>query len=59
MRLTRLEQATDAIAIEVERVAEGQRYLTKVLAQDPGRALGAGAAQPLAVPAREAAEARR
>lgn len=60
IRLTRLEQATDAIAIEVERVAESQRYLTKVLAEDPSRhALGAGAAQPIAVPARDAIEAKR
>ena len=30
-RLERLEQAVEAIAIEVERVGEGQRYLTRVL----------------------------
>jgi hypothetical protein len=29
-RLARLEQAVDAIAIEVERIAEGQRFLTKL-----------------------------
>jgi len=29
-RLTRIEQAVDAIAIEVERIAEGQRFLTKL-----------------------------
>ena len=32
-RLDRLEQAVDAIAIEIERVAEGQRFVTKVLAE--------------------------
>ncbi|MDQ6829938.1 MAG: hypothetical protein M3081_13850 [Gemmatimonadota bacterium] len=32
-RLTRVEQAVDAVAIEVERVGEGQRYLTKLLAE--------------------------
>jgi hypothetical protein len=31
-RLARLEQAVDAIAIEMERVGEGQRFLTKILA---------------------------
>ena len=34
-RLERLEQSVDAIAIEVERVAEGQRFVTKVLADRP------------------------
>ena len=32
-RLERLEQAVDAIAIEVERVSEAQRYTTKLLAE--------------------------
>jgi hypothetical protein len=34
-RLDRLEQAVEAIAIEVERVAEGQRFVTKVFAERP------------------------
>ena len=34
-RLERLEQAVEAIAIEVERVGEGQRYLTRVLENRP------------------------
>ena len=34
-RLDRLEQAVDAIAIEVERISEGQRFVTKVLAERP------------------------
>jgi hypothetical protein len=34
-QLTRLEHAVDAIAIEVERIAENQRFLTKLLASDP------------------------
>ncbi len=33
-RLLRLEQSIDAIAIEMERVSEGQRYVTKLLASD-------------------------
>jgi hypothetical protein len=30
-RLERLEQGMDAIAIEVERISEGQRFVTKLL----------------------------
>ena len=48
-RFDRLEQAVDAIAIEVERVSEGQRFVTKILAERPATdaqslALGAGPA---------------
>ena len=56
-RFTRLEQAVDSVAIEVERVSEGQRFVTRILAEgrgaDPqrGGALGAGAAQPVEVKA--------
>lgn len=32
-RLDRIEQAVEAIAIEVERVSEGQRYTTKAIAE--------------------------
>lgn len=32
-RLLRIEQAVDAIAIEVERMSESQRFVTKVLAE--------------------------
>lgn len=32
-RLQHLEQAVDAIAIEVERISEGQRFTTKLLAE--------------------------
>jgi len=31
-RLARLEQAVDATAVEVERISEGQRFTTKLLA---------------------------
>lgn len=34
-RLDRLEQAVDAIAIEIERISEGQRFVTRVLAERP------------------------
>lgn len=32
-RLARMEQAVDAIAIEVERISEGQRFVTQLLAE--------------------------
>ena len=32
-RLTRIEQAVESISVEVERVAEGQRFTTKLLAE--------------------------
>ena len=31
-RMARLDNAVDAIAVEVERISEGQRFVTKVLA---------------------------
>jgi hypothetical protein len=35
-RLDRIERAVEAMALEVERMAEGQRFMTKLLAE-PGR----------------------
>lgn len=59
-RFARLEQSVDAIAVEVERVSEGQRFLTKVFAEPGNRqALGQGPAQPVELAAREPAAARR
>jgi hypothetical protein len=47
-RLARMEQAVEATAEEVERIGEGQRFLTKLFTEGEGaRAIGAGAAQPL------------
>ena len=40
-RLLRIEQAVDAIAIEMERVAEGQRFATRLLSERPGVTLPA------------------
>jgi hypothetical protein len=37
-RLERLEQGVEAIAIEIERVSEGQRFVTKLLAEGTGPA---------------------
>jgi hypothetical protein len=34
-RLERLEQGMEAIAIEIERVSEGQRFVTKLLSEAP------------------------
>lgn len=43
-RFSRLEHAVDSVAIEVERIGEGQRYMTKLYAE---RGLGAGPGQPV------------
>lgn len=43
-RLTRLDQAVDSIAVEVERIGEGQRFVTRVLAER--------APEPIAIPQR-------
>ncbi len=32
-RLGRIEQAVDAMALEIERISEGQRFTTKLLAE--------------------------
>ena len=41
-RLHRLEQAVDATAVEVERIAEAQRYTARLLGNGDGRtAIGA------------------
>lgn len=45
-RLERIEQAVDAISIEVERISEGQRFTTQLLSegrQHAAAALPAGA----------------
>jgi hypothetical protein len=45
--LHHVEQALDAIAVEVERIGEGQRYLSKLLAERDARsAEGTGAIRP-------------
>jgi hypothetical protein len=60
-RLDRLEHAVESIAIEIERVSEGQRFVTRILAERPAQsqaalgeaqpplALGAGPAEPVRV----------
>jgi hypothetical protein len=47
-RLERLEQAVESIAIEIERVSEGQRYVTRLMSEKAQPMLGeAGVAMPL------------
>jgi hypothetical protein len=41
-RLDALQQAVDTIAIEVERISEGQRFVTRLLSERPAPALDAG-----------------
>jgi hypothetical protein len=38
-RIDRLEQSMDAIAIEIERISEGQRFVTKILTERPAQSL--------------------
>jgi hypothetical protein len=45
-RLQRMEQSIEATSIEVERIGEGQRFLTRLFTEGEGtRAIGGGAAQ--------------
>jgi hypothetical protein len=37
-RLERMEQTLDAVAIEIERITEGQRFTTKLLSEGKGAA---------------------
>jgi len=51
-RLERMEQAVDSIAIEVERISEGQRFVTQLMSKKPDMvalAEGSAPAQPIAV----------
>lgn len=45
-RLDQMAQAIEAIAVETERIGEGQRFLTRVMSEQ-GRTLGAGPMQPV------------
>jgi hypothetical protein len=58
-RMERLEQAVDAIAIEVERISGGQRFVTRLLTEGsaPAMSLGQGSAEPVRVSDREPARA--
>jgi hypothetical protein len=43
-RMERMEHAIDAVAIEVERISEGQRFVTQLLAKREAAVLGVGQA---------------
>jgi hypothetical protein len=60
-RMERLEQAVDAIAIEVERISEGQRFMTRMLTEGSGPALSVAqnAAEPVRLPERDSLRASR
>jgi hypothetical protein len=53
MRLERIEQAVDTIAIEVERISEGQRFVTRIMVDRPPKSAAGDA------PAGEDAAARQ
>jgi multidrug efflux pump subunit AcrA (membrane-fusion protein) len=64
-RLERIEQAVDAIAIEVERISEGQRFATKVMSEmrslplpDASAVVGERGADRVAVPLSRTREPR-
>jgi hypothetical protein len=72
-RLERIEHAIDTVAIEVERISEGQRFVTKIMAERPTSAasnngapadskqplaLGAGPIEPVVVQDRDAVGAK-
>ena len=59
-RLERIEQGMDASAIEVERVSEGQRFVTRLLSERnaPGLNAAQQAAEPVHVPVGEASRVR-
>jgi hypothetical protein len=41
-RLQRIEQAVESVAIEVERIAEAQRYAAKLMAEQQKTRIGSG-----------------
>ncbi len=48
-RMTRVEQVVEATAIEVERIGEGQRFMTRVLTENTAHGLGLGAGAQAAI----------
>ena len=45
VRLARMEEAIESVAVEMERVAEGQRFTARVLSERPGSAATAQVAR--------------
>ena len=56
-RVDRLQQGIDVIALEVERISEGQRFVTKLLAERMSPPIGAGE-EAVAVNRKDVAAAR-
>jgi len=46
-RLERMEQAIDSIAVEVERISEGQRFTTKLLSERSGASVAGDVSPPV------------
>jgi len=57
-RLERMEQAIDTIAVEIERISEGQRFVTQLMG-DPSRALKAAPMEPIKIPEKDAVPVAR
>ena len=51
-RLERMEEAIEAMAVEVERVAEAQRFTTRLLSERSGAQLSGGQQQSAPLPSR-------
>ena len=59
-RLERVEQAVDSIAVEVERISEGQRFVTRILTEGSAQSvLNAGRAEQGAAQRREGVKVPR
>ena len=56
-RFNRIDQAIDSVAVEVERIGENQRYVTKLVSEQRG--IGAGPAERVDAQARSKVEERR
>ena len=57
-RFDHLQQSVDVIALEVERISEGQRYVTKILNEKLQPSIGPGEAQAIAVDRKDPAPVR-
>jgi membrane protein implicated in regulation of membrane protease activity len=57
-RFDQLQHGIDVIALEVERISEGQRYVTKILNETLQPSIGAGEAQPITVNRKDVAPTR-
>ena len=41
-RMAELQQSMDSMAVEIERIAEGQRFVTKLMSERPKQEIGGG-----------------